>query len=270
MTKFLTAVVQYNAGEDKQVNADKAEKFIEQAAHDGAKLIVLPENSFYVGTAQPARVSETVDGPYATRMSAAAKRLGVWLHAGSIGESNGTDRPYNTALLFAPDGSLAATYRKLHMFDVTIEDGPSSKESDKKTPGDCTVNIDTELGNIGLTTCYDMRFPELYRRLALDGAEIITCCACFTMNTGKDHWTPLLRARAIENGCYVVASGQIGKNYAFQAYGKSMIINPWGDVICCCGDYEGYAIGEIDLDYVKRVRTQIPSLKNRRSDMFGE
>lgn len=266
--KYLAAAVQINAGEDKAVNLEKAERLIRQAAASGARLVVLPENAFYVGTGKPEQISESMDGPYATQMSRLAKELGIWLHAGSFAESNGTPRPYNTTLLFGPDGKCKGVYRKIHMFDVTLANGPSSRESDRKTPGKEVVGVTTELGKVGLTTCYDMRFPELYRRLAIEGSEVFICCACFTMNTGKDHWMPLLRARAIENGCYMIASGQIGKNYAFQCYGKSMIVDPWGDVIACCGDYEGFALGMIDLDYVQHVRQQIPSLSNRRTDVF--
>ena len=270
MSGYIAAVAQFGATEDREENLRKAEERIREAAAAGAELVVLPENSAYVGPDVSDAGAEPADGPYCAKRSALASELGIWLYAGSFPERNGTPRPYNTAPLFGPDGRLRALYRKLHMFDVVIANGPAVKESAKKTPGTEIVVAETPLGKLGLSVCYDLRFPEMFRVMALKGAETFLCGACFMLQTGKDHWETLLRARAIENGCYMIAAGQIGKNYAYRSYGKSMIVDPWGDVIACCGEREGVAIARIDPAYARKVREQLPSLRNRRSDVYGD
>ena len=269
MNGYIAAVAQVRAAENREENLRKAGELIREAARLGAKLVVLPEDAAYVGPDAPDLIAEPLDGPYCARMSALASELGIWLYAGSFPEENGTARPYNTAPLFGPDGRTAALYRKLHMFDGVAVNGRVSNESAKRTPGSEIVVADTALGSFGLSVCYDIRFPEMFRAMALRGAQAFLCGARFAMQTGKDHWEPLLRARAIENGCYVIAAGQIGTNHGFTAYGKSMIIDPWGDVIACCGEGEGIALAGIDPARAEEVRDRLPSLKNRRSDVYG-
>ena len=154
------------------------------------------------------------------------------------------------------------------MFDITLPDGKGFNESDKVAPGDDIVTVQTELGTFGMSICYDIRFPELYRIMALRGAQIIFAPASFTISTGKDHWEPILRTRAIENGCYIVAAGQMGVKPAYTAYGNSMIVDPWGTVIARGKEQPGLTYAEIDLDYLEQVREQVPSLENRRSDLY--
>ena len=192
----------------------------------------------------------------------------VWIVSGSFPEEQENGKPYNTLILADPEGNIRCRYRKLHMFDVEVENTPSYKESDHNTAGNEIVLVDTELGRLGFAICYDIRFGEMFRIMALQGAQVIFLPASFTMNTGKDHWETLLRARAIENGVYIVAPNQMGKKTNMLAYGKSMIIDPWGDVIARASDKTGSILAEIDLDYLERVRRQIPSLENRRRDMY--
>ena len=171
-------------------------------------------------------------------------------------------------MLISPEGKILATYSKLHMFDITLADGTPYRESDRVKPGDSIVTVETELGIFGMSICYDVRFPEIYRLMALRGAQVIFVPASFTMPTGKDHWEVLLRARAIENGCYIVAAGQIGQKPAYAAYGNSLVADPWGTVIARSKDAPGITYAEIDLDYLEKIRKQIPSLENRRSDLY--
>ena len=167
-----------------------------------------------------------------------------------------------------PDGEIIAVYRKLHTFDITMPDGTAADESARIRPGSEIVTVDTALGRFGLSICYDIRFPELYRIMALEGAEVIFTPASFTMQTGKDHWETILRTRAIENGCYIVAADQYGQKARFMAYGNSMVVDPWGTVIARARDKMGIIYAEIDLDYVKEIRQKMPSLKNRRGDIY--
>ena len=198
-----------------------------------------------------------------------AKEHGVYIHGGSISEMReGEKRSSNTSVFISPEGEILASYSKLHMFDITLADGTPYKESDKVQPGKEIVTVETELGCFGMSICYDVRFPELYRIMALRGAQVIFVPASFTMPTGKDHWEPLLRARAIENGCYIVAAGQIGTKPAYTAYGNSLVADPWGTVIARAKDIPGITYAEIDLDYLDKIRAQIPSLENRRTDLY--
>ncbi len=208
--------------------------------------------------------AEKLDGETANLLSRLAKENKVYINGGSISEDNGTNRPYNTTLFYNPEGELVDTYRKLHMFDVDISDGPAYRESDSKTAGDLITVVDTEFCKMGLSICYDIRFPELYRLMTLEGAKVIFTPANFVMNTGKDHWEPILRARAIENTVYIIAANQMGKQPSYVAYGKSMVIDPWGDVIARASDQPGVTIAEIDLDYLDHVRQQVPSLKKSK------
>lgn len=270
MNKFLAGVIQLDSQDNVQANLDTAEDLVRGAAAQGAKLICMPESVNYVGPGIQAIAEEVPGGPTFRRFSALAKELNVWLHCGSIYAQSGEDRPFNCTMVINPQGELAARYHKLHPFDVSLANGgPTIRESDRICPGNEIVTLDTrEVGHLGLSICYDMRFCELFRIMALEGANILLCPANFTMNTGKDHWLPLLRARAIENSCYVIAPGQIGKKPRFQSYGHSMVIDPWGNVIACASDKTCFITAEIDLDYVTAVRSQVFTLENRRSDRY--
>lgn len=271
MNKFIAAAIQMDSTGNLQENLAAITDFVDEAAARGAKLIAMPENVNYVGTESAANAEEVPGGPTFCHLSALAQKHQVWLHCGSIYEKNPNDpRPYNCNMVINPKGELVAKYHKLHPFDVVIKNGPEVKESDRICPGSDIVTVDTgEVGHWGLSICYDIRFGEMYRLMALEGAQILFTPADFTMNTGKDHWEPLLRARAIENGCYVIAPGQYGIKPKFQAYGKSLIVDPWGNVIAKAPDHPCVITAEIDLDYLDKVRMQIFTLENRRSDLYS-
>lgn len=265
------AVVQVNSRDDKEANIRVALELVEQAAKGGADLVALPEYVDFLGTKEAGRgVHEPIPGPTSERFAAAAREHGIWLHAGSIRETgDDPDHIYNTSLLFNRQGEIVAKYRKIHLFDVELAGNVSAQESATVSPGDEIVTADVEGHTVGLTICYDLRFPELYRTLALDGAEILFVPAAFTLFTGKDHWEVLLRARAIENQCFVVAAGQIGKHDPDAAcYGRSMIIDPWGTVLATAPDTVGIAMADIDFAQLTRIRQQLPSLANRRPSAY--
>ena len=268
MNKFMIGVIQMDSQSDKQKNLAQAVSFIKEAAEKGARIAVLPESMSYLGNEYIAS-AEPVPGPTADILSSLARELGIWIHCGSITVLEDPEIPCNMSILFDPEGKIFAKYRKLHMFDVEIADGPSYKESDENIPGEEIVLAKTELGTLGFSVCYDMRFCEIYRLMALNGAQIIFVPSDFTLNTGKDHWEPILRTRAIENACYVVAPAQIGVKPKLQAYGKSMVIDPWGNVIAMAPDRPGVILAEIDLSRVDEIRSQIPALKNRREDIYS-
>ena len=171
-------------------------------------------------------------------------------------------------MLFSPEGRCVAAYRKLHMFDVNVEDGPSYRESDEIIPGATVCLADTDLGRLGLSICYDLRFPQLYRLMADNGAEVLIVSANFTDSTGEAHWEPLLRARAIENTCYVLACGQCGQKPAFKAHGHSMVIDPWGRILAEAGEKEEILYADISSEVLKKTRKQIPCLQNQREDLY--
>ena len=206
-----------------------------------------------------------IPGPHTEPFAEVARRHDAWILVGSTAETSADpDRPYNTSALIAPDGSIAATYRKIHLFDVAVEPGPVDTESARVTAGDRLVCADVDGVRVGLSICYDLRFPELYRALALAGASILTVPAAFTERTGRDHWEVLLRARAIENAAYVLAPSQIGGPPGQPAYGRSMVIDPWGTVVAQAPDVVGIVRADLDLDRVASIRRQIPVLANRR------
>ena len=238
MKKFTAAVIQMDSGNDVDQNLKELERFIEEAAEKNAKLIAMPENVNYVGDESAKYAEDVPGGKTFCFLSELAVKYGVWLHCGSIYEKNPADsRPYNCTMVIGPDGELKAKYHKMHPFDVEIKNGPAVRESERICPGNEIVTVDTnEVGHWGLSICYDMRFGELYRLMALEGAEILFVPADFTLNTGKDHWETILRTRAIENGCYVIAPGQYGIKPKFQAYAKSLVVDPWGNVIAKASD----------------------------------
>ena len=208
-----------------------------------------------------------VPGRITERFSDMARKNGVWLHAGSITEKY-EKKARNLSMLFSPEGRCVASYRKLHMFDVTVEDGPSYRESDEILPGETVCLAYTDLGRLGLSICYDLRFPQLYRLMADNGAEVLIVSANFTDPTGAAHWEPLLRARAIENTCYVLACGQCGQKPAFKAHGHSMVIDPWGRILAEAGEKEEILYADISSEVLKKTRKQIPCLQNQREDLY--
>ncbi|MEM9415566.1 MAG: carbon-nitrogen hydrolase family protein [Planctomycetota bacterium] len=271
------AVIQLNAQGDPAANLDAAAAAVNEAADAGAHFVTLPEVfHLRVGKGAGRRYLETAaDFDRTTaRLAALAKRLGITLLMGSITEpSPDPERVYNTSVLLGPDGQTIARYRKVHLFDVEVG-AVAERESNRFMPGDEVVSADTALGPIGLTICYDLRFPELFRALALRGASLITVPANFTKTTGEAHWLTLLGARAIENGAFIIAPNQCGSftgpdGGGFEAYGHSAIIDPWGRVLLEMDDQPGVGYAEIDLAEAQRVRDAIPVLRNRMPDVYG-
>lgn len=268
---FLGAVVQLSSSSDAEGSVANAHALIREAAARGASLIVTPENTNFLGPHdEKVRRAETLDGPTARAFGQLANELRVHLVLGSFNERAPTSgKCYNTSVLFLPDGSVGCAYRKIHLFDVDCGPGVRFKESDTVEAGTTPTVQSTTLGTLGLSICYDLRFPELYRTYSKDGAEILTVPSAFTMTTGKDHWEPLLRARAIENQCYVMAAGQCGTHDdegLRESYGHSMIVDPWGHVVAMCSDGPGVAIAEIDLNRIASVRQGMPTMQHRRLD----
>ena len=268
--RLPVALVQLDATDDVAANIARAVALTDEAAARGARLIALPEYLHYRGPDEGFRASaRKVPGPTTEPFAEVARRRGVWVLIGSVAETSEDPlRPYNTSVLLAPDGSIAATYRKIHLFDVAVDDGPVDTESARVTAGSEPCVVDVDGVAVGLTICYDLRFPELYRTLALAGAEVLTVPANFTERTGRDHWEVLLRARAIENGAYVLAPSQIGGPPGQPAFGRSMIIDPWGTVVAQAPDGVGIIAADIETDRVAAVRRQIPVLANRRPEAY--
>jgi deaminated glutathione amidase len=262
------AAVQLTAKADKAANLEKADRLVRRAAADGAELVVLPEKWTAIGTGDDLRAAAEQIGAGEASMWAAgvARELGIDLVAGSISEHvEGDEKLRNTSPHYGPDGELKAAYRKIHMFDVEVG-GVEYRESDHEDPGEEAVLTATADGvEIGLTVCYDLRFPELYRLLAVDGARILTVPAAFTVPTTRDHWEPLVRARAIENQAFVIAANQIGKHPPnHRSGGRSLIVDPWGIVLAAAPDSECVITADLDLEAQAGIRRRLPSLANRR------
>ena len=266
---YLAAVIQLSSTSDVEANWATARELIERAAGSGARLVATPENTNFLGPhAEKVRRAEGLDGPTCRRFGDLAAQLGIHLLLGSFNErSEEPERCYNTSVLFGPDGGRIAVYRKIHLFDVNVSEEVRFTESATVTPGQETVVATTELGKIGLSICYDLRFPELYRRLVTEGAEFLTVPSAFTLTTGKDHWEVLVRARAIENQCYLLAPAQFGKHDdegLRESYGHAMMVDPWGQVVTMVSDGPGIGLAEIDLDRVRRTRQAMPVESHRR------
>lgn len=264
------AAVQMNSDNDVSTNLRRAEARIREGASRGAKVVLLPENFAFMGGSDEERraVAEALpgEGRIASTLTALAQELSVFIIAGGMPELSGDpERPHNSCAVFAPWGDLVAVYRKIHLFDVDVADGQVYRESNAVTPGDAPQIVEVLGTKIGLSVCYDLRFPELYRRLVDLGARVLVVPAAFTLMTGKDHWHVLLRARAIENQCYVVAAAQGGLHpKGRMTYGKSLIVDPWGDVIAQASDGEGVLVADLDLRRVEDIRDRLPSLRHRR------
>jgi deaminated glutathione amidase len=266
---YLVAAVQLSSTSDAEANWRSAAGLIERAAGLGASLVATPENTNYLGPhGEKVRLAESLDGPTASRFAKLAERLEIHLLLGSFNEAGSEPgKCRNTSVLFGPAGERLAVYRKIHLFDVDLSDEVRFTESATVEPGDRLVAVETSLGCLGLSICYDLRFPELYRGLRDGGAELLMVPSAFTATTGKAHWEPLLRARAIENQCYVVAPAQHGRHDDAglrESYGHAMIVDPWGVVVACASDGPGLAIAEIDLERVAAVRRALPVAAHRR------
>jgi predicted amidohydrolase len=264
--RMRAAAVQLNSTDEYDRNLEVAERLVRAAAADGAKLIVLPEKWTALGPPETLRSSaEPLDGPALTAASGWARELGIFLVAGSLPELvPDQEKLSNTSVMFGPDGKRLAVYRKIHMFDVDVGD-VSYRESMDEQAGDEIVLTDADGAMVGLTICYDLRFPELYRILALRGARVITVPSAFTERTGRDHWEVLIRARAIEDQVFVIAAGQIG--FApphYRSYGRSMIVDPWGVVMTQAADTECFVSADLDFTIQSEMRDSLPSLRNRR------
>lgn len=268
--RFLAAAIQLCAGADKAANLDKAEGLVRNAAGSGAALVVLPEVFAWRGPRdQEIEVAESIPGPITDRLGRLARELRIHLLGGSVLERAGTDRKaFNTSCLFNPRGELVARYRKAHLFDIDLPGHVTIRESDTRQRGRELVTADTDLGKIGLSVCYDLRFPELYRRLTRSGAQLITVPSAFTFPTGAAHWEVLLRARAIENQVYIIAPDQIGRSPSgVNDFGNSLIIDPWGKPVARAADRETIITAEIDLDYLDQVRRDLPCLTHVQFDV---
>jgi predicted amidohydrolase len=265
--RAVAAVVQMTSTADVERNLNAAEALVEEAARRGAAFVGLPENfAFLRSEGQPVPEPQAISGPWVRRMADRARRLRITLLLGSLPEHvPGDTRVRNTSVLIGPDGQTLACYRKIHLFDIDLPGMEHLKESKAVAPGDEIVVADTPLGPVGLTICYDMRFPELYRELVRRGARVLCVPSAFTERTGKAHWEVLLRARAIENLAYVLAPAQVGHHGGGRAsHGQALIADPWGAVVAQVPDGEGIALAELDFARLARLRRELPALSHVR------
>ena len=264
------AVVQLNSTADKARNLATAERLVRAAAADGATLVALPEKwNLLAPGSELLAGAEPLDGPSLAAARTWARELGIHLLAGSVSEQGHGARAFNTSVLIGPDGEDLAVYRKIHMFDFDVG-GVSYRESEHEQPGDEIVVAALPEASLGLSVCYDLRFPELYRILAVRGARIVTVPSAFTLATGRDHWEVLLRARAIEDQVFVLAPNQVGEAPPhFTSYGRSAIVDPWGVVLAAAPDEECFVAADLDLSEQERVRESLPSLANRRPQAYA-
>ncbi len=265
LRRWQAAAIQMTSTTDVEHNVRQAERLIRRAAAGGARLVALPENFAYLraeGQALPYKT--TVDGDLVLAMGSLARELRLHLLLGSIPERvPHSRRVHNTSVLLGPSGRVLDVYRKMHLFDIEIRGRLSLKESRFVAPGDRPVVVDTRLGKLGLSICYDLRFPELYRQLALRGAQVLFVPAAFTAYTGPFHWLPLLRARAIENQCWVVAPAQVGRHAADrESHGETVVIDPWGEVTARRARGRGVVTAEVDLARLAEVRRDLPCLEH--------
>ncbi|HSR93250.1 MAG TPA: carbon-nitrogen hydrolase family protein [Solirubrobacterales bacterium] len=267
------AAIQLNSTGDKARNLAAAEALVRAAAADGAELVALPEKWNLLGAGEEiVGGTEGLDGPSLAAARSWARELGIHLLAGSIaerGDDETTGGPFNTSVLIGPEGGDLAVYRKIHMFDVEAG-GVAYRESDHEQAGEEIVSAPVDGIELGLSVCYDLRFPELYRILAVRGARVIAVPSAFTAATGRDHWEVLLRARAIENQVFVVAPNQLGEAPPhYSSYGRSAIVDPWGVVLATAPDEECFVAAELDLSAQERIRERLPSLASRRPRAYA-
>ena len=266
MASITAAVIQMDSQDDPKANRSRAGDLIATAADRGAQLVLLPEVFVYMHESGRMHEStESIPGPTSDILQETARRHRIYLVGGSFLERiPGQNKAYNTSLAIGPDGEILARYRKIHLFEIDAPGEVVSNEAEIMEPGNEVVAVETPFGVVGLSICYDLRFPELYRALADKNARIITLPAAFAMKTGKDHWAPLIQARAIENQVFMLASAQVGiKADGNPRYGRSMIVDPWGTIIAQAQDTETVIIAELDMGYLEQVRRALPALKNR-------
>jgi predicted amidohydrolase len=264
------AAIQLTSTADRARNLETAENLVAEAASDGARLIVLPEMFNVLGDSEVLRAgAEPLDGPSLRWAEGQARRHGVWLVAGSIMERiGGQERVFNTSCLLDPEGGRRTIYRKIHLFDCDVP-GASYHESATVMPGRDIVCTEADAVSLGLSICFDLRFPELFRVLALDGARMIALASAFTERTGRDHWEVLVRARAIENQVFLIAANQVGASTPkLRWFGRSMIVDPWGVILAQAPDRECYVVADLDFTEQERMRVQLPSLVNRRPEAY--
>lgn len=271
-----TALIQLTSTREINQNLATSRRLAEAAAEAGARWILFPENAPFMGPdPEKLAIAETIEGPIVDFYREIARETNTWITLGSFPEKTSDEkRTLNTSLMIDPNGQIVAAYRKIHLFDVETQEGQVFCESDSVQPGKDLIvtpvsftNPDgaKETRNVGLTICYDLRFPELYRALVNQGAHVLTVPAAFTLATGRDHWHPLLQARAIENQCYVLAPNQWGNNYGNRhCYGHSVIYDPWGRQIACASDREMFIIADLDFKYLDQVRQKMPCLSHQR------
>ena len=280
MSELVVGAVQMTSTENVEANLERARELVRQAATSGALLVGLPENFAYLGNDRDHRlaIAETLPdpgtagtgptgptGPILGAMQELARATGTWLLLGGFPERGGGNKIRNSAVLLDPSGAVVSVYRKMHLFDVDVPGGRSFRESEAIEPGGTPVVAETPWGGLGLSICYDLRFPELYRALAAGGARIVAVPSAFTVETGKDHWHVLLRARAIENQVFLLAPAQFGVHGPNRSsYGHALVVDPWGVVLAECGASEGVALARLDFDYQDRVRAALPVLTHRR------
>jgi predicted amidohydrolase len=270
--RLNVTIIQMNSQDDKQANIAAALDLIDRAAEVGARLVALPEVWPYLGPDDVNRnQAEPIPGPITELLAQRARRHGIYVHGGSFYETRpGDPGMYNTTVMIDPTGEIIARYSKIHMFDVVLDGVAEYQESATVTPGDEVTITEIDGVLVGLAICYDLRFPELFRILALEGAQAIMLPAAFTLTTGKDHWEALIRARAIENGLYMIAPAQWGTHPPGNwCYGRSMVVDPWGTVMTTASDGVGIAHATVDPSRVAMVRRQIPSLANRRPEAYS-
>ncbi len=265
------AIVQMTSTPDMETSVADATRLVSLAVDLGADFVALPENAPGLGPdADRHRMAEPLDGPTVSHFQELARDHGVVLLVGSVAEIATPQHSYNTSVLIGVDGEILSTYRKIHLFDVETPSGQIIRESEAVTPGDRPVVTQVGPWRVGLSVCYDLRFPELYRALVDDGATLLCIPAAFTAETGRAHWLALTRARAIESLAYIVAPNQYGRHFgARRSYGRSAIIDPWGTTLAICPDRESVALATLDLDALEKTRRHFPVLQHRRHDLLG-
>ncbi|MBV7330550.1 carbon-nitrogen hydrolase family protein [Chloroflexi bacterium TSY] len=271
MSDFRIAACQMNSQNDKDANLATAERLIDEAASLGAQMVGLPEMFNMLGEDQDTlNGAESLPGPTSEFLANKARQHGMYIHGGSIPvQVPNNKKVWNCTLVFDPQGEIISRYNKIHLFDIHIDGQEGYKESAKFESGEEMVTFETEHGNFGLTICYDIRFPELYRALTLNGAQIVFHPSAFTLYTGKDHWETLIRARAIENQVYMVSLAQIGSHGdGKQCFGSTMIVDPWGSVVARAPERECVIYADVDYANQEKVRLELPSLTHRRPDIY--
>jgi predicted amidohydrolase len=267
--RLKAACLQVNAGSDMDENIKAAASLALEARAAGAELVVMPENVSMMAWGRANVIARAL--PEASHKALhsfreLARKTGLWLHCGSLAVLLEDERVANRSFLIDPEGAIVAAYDKIHMFDVDLGNGESYRESATFCPGRDAVLADTPWGGLGMSICYDLRFPQLYRSLAQAGAKLLVVPAAFTRTTGKAHWHVLLRARAIETGCFVLAPAQCGEHEGGrQTFGHALIVSPWGVILADAGEQPGYVMAELDLDLVEEARGKVPSLKHDRA-----